>query len=155
MPIHDWTRVNSGTFHDFHLAWIAELRRVLNGGLLPEGYYALAEQVAGQVAPDVLTLQDLGGADGDARARRERGKGDNGLPGGVAVVATPPRVAVSDTITESMYLATRRKNLVIRHTTGDRSSRCWRSCLPGTRSAAGCWTRSSTRRSRRSTKATT
>lgn len=35
MPIHDWTRVTAGTWHDFHLAWIAELRNVLNGGLLP------------------------------------------------------------------------------------------------------------------------
>ncbi len=64
MPIHDWTRVSAGTFHDFHTAWIAELRRALNGGVLPEGYYAMAEQVANQVIPDVLTLQDLG-SDGD------------------------------------------------------------------------------------------
>ena len=35
MPIHDWTRVTAGTWHDFHLVWIAELRNVLNGGLLP------------------------------------------------------------------------------------------------------------------------
>ena len=27
MPIHDWTRVKAGTFHDFHLAWIAEMRK--------------------------------------------------------------------------------------------------------------------------------
>src|SRR5207247_6476085 len=57
MPVHDWNRVTAGTFHDFHLAWIAELRRTLNGGLLPQGYYALAEQVAGEIIPDVLTLQ--------------------------------------------------------------------------------------------------
>ena len=57
MPVHDWNRVTAGTFHDFHLAWIAELRRALNGGLLPRGYYALAEQVAGDIIPDVLMLQ--------------------------------------------------------------------------------------------------
>jgi hypothetical protein len=46
MPIHDWTRVSDGTFHDFHIAWIAEIRNVLNGGLLPPGYYyAQAEQI--------------------------------------------------------------------------------------------------------------
>ncbi len=35
MPFHDWTRVEPGIFHDFHLAWIGELRRALNSGLLP------------------------------------------------------------------------------------------------------------------------
>ena len=44
MPIHDWTRVDAGIFHDFHLGWIAEIRHVLNGGLLPPNYYALAER---------------------------------------------------------------------------------------------------------------
>src|SRR5260370_21420979 len=58
MPIHDWTRVSAGTWHDFHLAWIAELRNALNGGLLPPDYYAQAEQIAGPLGPDVLTLQE-------------------------------------------------------------------------------------------------
>ena len=31
MPIHDWTRVKAGKFHDFHQAWNIELRSVLNG----------------------------------------------------------------------------------------------------------------------------
>jgi len=56
MPVHAWTRVTAGTFHDFHTAWITELRNALNGGVLPEGYYALGEQRAGDVSPDVLTL---------------------------------------------------------------------------------------------------
>jgi hypothetical protein len=30
MPVHDWTRVDAGIFHDFHNAWITELRNVLN-----------------------------------------------------------------------------------------------------------------------------
>jgi hypothetical protein len=123
MPVHDWTRVTAGTFHDFHLAWIAELRRALNAGLLPEGYYALAEQVAGEVAPDVLTLQDLGGTGASAGAqtpaphdRLRRGNGQ----GGIAVAEHPPRVSETDTVTEAMLLAARRRLLVIRHTTGDR-----------------------------------
>jgi len=45
MPIHDWTKVPAGIFHDFHAAWIIELRNALNDGFLPSGYYALAEQV--------------------------------------------------------------------------------------------------------------
>ena len=56
MPVHDWTRVEAWITHDFHLAWIAELHKALNGGLLPGGYYALAEQHAGHAIADVLTL---------------------------------------------------------------------------------------------------
>src|SRR6266849_768005 len=56
MPVHDWTLVEAGIFHDLHVAWIPEIRKALNGGLLPEGYYALAEQHAGQSIADVLTL---------------------------------------------------------------------------------------------------
>lgn len=26
MPIHDWTRVGVGTFHDFHSGWIIHVR---------------------------------------------------------------------------------------------------------------------------------
>src|SRR5205085_12427203 len=109
MPIHDWSRVNAGTFHDFHLAWIAELRRVLNGGLLPAGYYALAEQVAGEVAPDVLTLQDLSGAEGNLHSSEKNGSGS----GGIAVAIAPPKAAVSETINEAAFLAARRQRLVI------------------------------------------
>src|SRR4051794_15580855 len=59
MPIHDWARVTAGTWHDFHLGWIAEIRNALNGGLLPPDYYAQAEQIAGPLGPDVLTLQEM------------------------------------------------------------------------------------------------
>jgi len=51
MPIHDWTRVSAGTFHDFHNAWITELRNALNGGLLPRGFYAQGEQHAPSAPP--------------------------------------------------------------------------------------------------------
>ena len=56
MPVHDWTRITAGTFHDFHKAWITELCNALNNGVLPEDYYALGEQRSGDVNPDVLTL---------------------------------------------------------------------------------------------------
>ena len=58
MPIHDWTRVDAGTFHAFHGAWITHLMGTLNAGVLPEGYYALQEQVTLGVIPDVVTLRD-------------------------------------------------------------------------------------------------
>ena len=57
MPIHDWSRVEPGIFHDFHQAWTVEIRNALNGGGLPAGYFALAEQVLGGPIPDVVTLQ--------------------------------------------------------------------------------------------------
>jgi hypothetical protein len=57
MRIHDWTRVHAGIFHDFHATWIPDIKRALNRGLLPPDYYALAEQIAGNLGPDVLTLQ--------------------------------------------------------------------------------------------------
>ena len=57
MPIHNWSRVDAGIFHDLHLAWIAELRKILNGGLLPQPYYALAEPITGDIVPDLLTLR--------------------------------------------------------------------------------------------------
>lgn len=57
MPVHDWSRVDAGIFHHFHLEWIGELARVLNRGLLPPDHYALAEQIASVWEPDVLTLR--------------------------------------------------------------------------------------------------
>ena len=57
MAIHDWRRVDAGIFHHFHHSWIEEIHRVLNGGLLPPDYYALAEQIAGGLGPDVLRAE--------------------------------------------------------------------------------------------------
>ena len=41
MPIHDWTRVDAGLFHDFHQSWTVALRNALNSGVLPADYFAL------------------------------------------------------------------------------------------------------------------
>jgi hypothetical protein len=111
MPVHDWTRVFDGAFHDFHHAWIAELRRSLNDGVLPPDYYAMAEQVARPTAPDVLTLQTANGLD----------EGWLGEPvaGATAVATAPPRVCQSDIIEEEIY-ARRQRSVVIRHTSDDR-----------------------------------
>jgi hypothetical protein len=27
MPVHDWTRVSDGAFHDFHMSWLLEIKR--------------------------------------------------------------------------------------------------------------------------------
>ncbi len=39
MSLHDWALLDAGIFHAFHVAWLPELQKVLNSGLLPEGYY--------------------------------------------------------------------------------------------------------------------
>jgi hypothetical protein len=44
MPVHDWTRVDAGLFHSFHVHWISALCDVLNTGGLPNDYYALIER---------------------------------------------------------------------------------------------------------------
>ena len=44
MPIHDWTRVRSGTFHNFHFRWTASIMDRFNGGILPKGFFAMLER---------------------------------------------------------------------------------------------------------------
>lgn len=112
MPIHDWTRVTAGTWHDFHLAWIAEIRNALNGGILPAKYYAQAEQIAGPLGPDVLTLQEP-----DIPVNGEPDVPSNA--GGVAVSVAPPRMRMTAEAEMNDYVL-KRRTLVIRHTSGDR-----------------------------------
>ena len=57
MPIHDWTKVTPGIFHDFHGYWIQVLKRALNDGLLPQDCYALSEQVIITRARDDLQVK--------------------------------------------------------------------------------------------------
>jgi len=111
MPIHDWSRVGAGIFHDFHHAWIEEIKRALNGGLLPDTYYALAEQHAAGFGPDVLTLQ--GGAGQDP------GPDDTPDPGGGGLVTTAPAVRLAAESDREFY---RRKQttVAVRHVSGDR-----------------------------------
>ena len=109
MPVHDWTRVDAGIFHDFHNVWVAELRNVLNRGLLPHGYYALIEQHAGRSIPDVLTLD----------IRPPETIATSGQPaGGLAVADVPPKVHRK--ITAETSLRHRRRSLAVRHVSGHR-----------------------------------
>ena len=109
MPVHDWTRVTAGIFHHFHQAWIFEISDRLNGGLLPKGYYSLAEQVAGDFGPDVLTLE-LGQGDGSAPP----GANDSG-----GVATSPPRVRFTAQTEMDQYVL-KQNSVVIRHTSGDK-----------------------------------
>jgi hypothetical protein len=113
MPIHDWTRVDAGIWHAFHLAWISEIQLALNSGRLPSSYYALAEQVAGPMGPDVLTLQSQGPESVPETVPTEPDEG------GLAVATVPPQTWLVDESDVDAY-ASMGKTLVIRHVSGDR-----------------------------------
>jgi hypothetical protein len=110
MPLHDWTRVSPGTYHAFHLLWIAELQRALNGGLLPPAYYALAEHPIAGFAPDVVTLH---------QATSEGGSPDEPQGAAVALLDAPPQVQLVDQASEATAEALRRRRLAIRTSSGD------------------------------------
>ncbi len=112
MPVHDWTVVEPGIFHHFHLAWIERLAGVLNSGLLPEGYYALAEQRAAGFGPDVLTLD----AHGDGR--EEEGDGAGAPSGAGPLLLAPPRVRITAE-TEVDFYRHKENAVVVRHVSGD------------------------------------
>jgi hypothetical protein len=52
MPIHDWTRVDAGIFHDFHQTWMPEIKRALNGCSLAGApdCWVLSSSIAGKPA---------------------------------------------------------------------------------------------------------
>ena len=113
MPVHDWTRVSDGTFHDFHYSWVLEIKRALMRGLLPRGYYVMAEQIGGDLgAPDVLTLQRAGT---EATQPEPEGR----LSGTATLTESPPVVHARTTIARDAY-ARMQRTLVIRHTSDDR-----------------------------------
>jgi hypothetical protein len=104
MPIHDWTRVDPGIFHHFHHTWITEIQRGLNRGVLPSGYYALAEQIAGGLGPDVLALE----------RPSTNSAPSPGMGRGVAVAEVPPQVEFHQR-TEADQYADKANAVVIRH----------------------------------------
>ena len=58
MPMHDWTKVNSGLFHHFHQGWCWEMGASLNlEGVMPPYLSALVEQRSGSKEPDVVAVE--------------------------------------------------------------------------------------------------
>jgi len=124
MPAHDWTRVSDGTFHHFHYSWVLEILRALKRGLLPDGYYVMAEQIGGDIgAPDVLTLQT------SARTADEEP-----LTGTATLTEAPPIVHQRAILTRDSY-ARRQRTLVIRHTSDDRIVAMIEILSPGNKSS--------------------
>ncbi len=78
MPLHDWSRIPAGLFHDFHQTWSIQIKLALNAGILPKGLSALVEQRSGPRESDVLAIESLG---------RLRSEFSN--DGGVATTAPP------------------------------------------------------------------
>jgi hypothetical protein len=72
--------------------------------LLPTGFYALGEQLAGGIGPDVLTLQATGTEPGLVGE----------VPWGVALAAAPPKVRFRTRAEPDAY-AQKAKAIVIRH----------------------------------------
>ncbi len=104
MPIHDWTRVRSNRFHDFHQRWMVAICNALNMGRLPPGYFAMVEQKTGGPEPDIITL--------------ELNPPASAAPGGMAVSLQPPKarfVARS----EAAGYARKANRVTIRHPDGD------------------------------------
>jgi hypothetical protein len=106
MPVHDWTRVPSGLFHEFHQSWSVRIKDSLNSGLMPRGYYALVEQKVDGPEPDVIAVEKKG-----------RDKGAGGPP---AAVLEPPRTALTAHVASDAVRYARRANRIsIRHPLGE------------------------------------
>jgi hypothetical protein len=104
MPVHDWTRVRSNRFHDFHQKWTVAICNALNAGLLPDGYFAMVEQRAGGPEPDVITL--------------ELSPPAAPTSGGLAVDVQPPKARVV-TSNEATGYAQKANRVTVRHPDGD------------------------------------
>jgi hypothetical protein len=126
MPMHDWTRVSDGTFHDFHYSWMLEIQRALKRGLLPRGYYVMAEQFGADLgAPDVLALQTTGTP-----------PESEGPPlSGTATLTESPSVVHAQTTIERDAYARAQRTLVVRHTSGDRIVAMIEVLSPGNKSS--------------------
>ena len=108
MPIHDWTRVSSGLYHHFHQQWAGELCDALNAGPLPEGYYALIDQRAVGLVPDVLALA--------LKPRQSRPASQNG---GVAVAMAPPKARFFTEESDRQVYARRANRVAVRNQLGE------------------------------------
>ncbi len=115
MPMHDWTRVRSGVFHNFHVLWMSTITNRLNSGLLPRGFLAMAEQVVGGTEPDVVALkfEDM------TRVSPDLYGSEGGLAVADAVQLAPPRPQTSFVIAaETERYALKTNRVVIRHHLG-------------------------------------
>jgi len=104
MPIHDWTRVSAGGFHNFHQDWTIEIYRALNRGLLPPGFTAYTDLRASGWEPDVVTIQS------QKPAASDRGR---------TVAIAPPRAQqIARVESEAAAYARKANRISVRHEFG-------------------------------------
>jgi Protein of unknown function (DUF4058) len=109
MPMHDWTRVKSGTYHNFHVLWMSNITNRLNAGLLPSGYFAMTEQIIGKPETDVVALQTS-----------SRSKPKTKRKGGVAVAPFRPKTRFVMAISPDQHRYARKTNrIAIHHELGE------------------------------------
>lgn len=96
-------------FHDFHHSWVYLIKQYLNSGLLPDGFYAMAEQHAGRAIADVLALHT-----------GEESGSDRDDDGGVAIMTAPPRVSRKVVASETATYRHLRRTIAVRHVSGHR-----------------------------------
>jgi hypothetical protein len=132
MPVHDWSRVDAGIFHDFHHAWIEQIKRLLNSGVLPPDHYAMAEQHASHFGPNVLTLQSRNF--GDQNDEEEQSPGNESRTNDVGEIVSNPKARLVGETDLEFY---RRKQSVIalRHISGDRLVAIVEIVSPGNKSS--------------------
>jgi hypothetical protein len=126
MPMHDWTRVEAGIYHDFHMLWIVEIRNALNRGVLPSDFYALVDQnVTGtlDIGPDVVTLQPK------SKAGKPKPSG-NGTA--VATLAPPTARFTADLVDPKPRR--RPKRIAVRHVSTHKVVALVELILPGNKS---------------------
>lgn len=111
MPMHDWTRVPTFAFKDFHTEWIVSLKHAINAAL-PPGYHAMAEQSLRTMGADVLTLQTQSPPT-PVKPPRTSSNGD-----GTVATLTAPRVRLTEKA--ELVAGYRQKRLAIRHVSNDR-----------------------------------
>jgi hypothetical protein len=104
MPLHDWTKIESGVYHGFHYQWIATMTARLNAGLLPPAYYAAPERSVQGPIPDLITFRDDGLYDNTAVADG----------GGVATLAKPRKKFVLTAQNESLVYAMRANRIAVK-----------------------------------------
>ena len=132
MPIHNWSRVDAGIFHHFHHFWIDEIARALNQGVLPGGYYALAEQHTSQFGPDVLTLQSRPLEDRARDSLEPISDGSGGTDVGVTVAEPRARLAGE---TDLEFYRRKQNVVAVRHVSGDRLVAIVEIVSPGNKSS--------------------
>ena len=111
MGIHDWTKVDAGTYHGFHLEWLIAMKHALNGGLLPRDYYADTERQASRYEADILALQTSGSDEPDSPDF------EGGTATATATAVRPHLTIEREGDLETIY-ALNRRTLSIRHHTG-------------------------------------